>query len=87
MKYQDRMIMSCELKELDTTCVFEGLVGRKDLNGKFGKVVEYLEERLRYNVRCVDSNEIVAVKKTNLRFENEVNPPRIQEANPLISLS
>lgn len=41
-------------------------MGRKDLNGKKGTVMSWMEDKGRYNVKCEEGGEVVAIRPINL---------------------
>jgi len=70
---------------------FKDLVGRNDLNGKHGLVIEYLEEKARWKVEVDETAEVIAVKRANLTicgskrvYEEQRAPPPPPEDIPKI---
>ena len=66
---------------------FQGLKGRADLNEKTGTIVSFLEDRGRFNVRTQHSNEVIAVKPTNIKIISKPEAPKPAAARPAPSWS
>jgi len=66
---------------------FQGLKGRADLNEKTGTIVSFLEDRARFNVRTQHSNEVIAVKPTNIKIISKPEAPKPAAARPAPSWS
>eukprot|EP00658_Telonema_sp_P-2_P027463 TRINITY_DN21205_c0_g1_i1.p1 TRINITY_DN21205_c0_g1~~TRINITY_DN21205_c0_g1_i1.p1 ORF type:complete len:292 (-),score=86.96 TRINITY_DN21205_c0_g1_i1:338-1213(-) len=56
------------------TVRFENLNGKKELNGREGTVLVYLQDRERYSVRVDDTGETVAIKPCNLTLVKKAEP-------------